>query len=387
MAAKPAKELLKQHMPPVNPQDQGESTPNHDALLALLLEHRFPSAWAQSLRWDRAGIAKMLPREDAPDLFGYDPREKRILFNSRIANGLKQDSQGWIAFRSTSEHERAAQLLNDLADLDRPFLADMRDNRAGKGLVLPNGRAVPVFQFNRRRGSVGGILWPLGGHYQTVGSPTYFGTAFRDELPFDAKRDDVFWRGGATGHDAQGRHGVRSLRDHAAGTLSHSACAERLKTIPRFALLDRFQNAPGFDLGFVQPPGQPSVAAFGYKLCRKMTRADMTRSRYQLAIGGNDYASNLPWLLHSNCLVLSQELDCLVCFCGALTAWEHYVPLANDLSDLPEKLAWARAHPDRCKTIVAQANAIAERLASKSLEHRVRSAVLHRYRQVVQPNL
>ena len=340
------------------------------------------------------GLPRCWPREDlhGPTCSDTTRAKSAFLFNSRIANGLKQDyAGGWIAFRSTSEHERAAQLLNRSC---RPWIA----------------RSLPIFFYARQPrwqrsgpaqwraqfpsssstgGAVlsGGILWPLGGHYQTVGSPTYFGTAFRDELPFDAKRDDVFWRGGATGHDAQGRHGVRSLRDHAAGTLSHSACAERLKTIPRFALLDRFQNAPGFDLGFVQPPGQPSVAAFGYKLCRKMTRADMTRSRYQLAIGGNDYASNLPWLLHSNCLVLSQELDCLVCFCGALTAWEHYVPLANDLSDLPEKLAWARAHPDRCKTIVAQANAIAERLASKSLEHRVRSAVLHRYRQVVQPNL
>ncbi|WP_296639246.1 glycosyl transferase family 90 [Roseinatronobacter sp.] len=222
MAAKAAKELLKQHMPPIKSQDQGESTPNHDVLRDLFLEHRFPSAWARSLHWDRAGIAKMLQRE------------KRILFNSRISNGLKQDAQGWITLR-----------------------------------------------------------------------------------------------------------------------------------------------------GFVQPSGQPSVSAFGYKLCRKMTRADMTRLRYQLAIGGKDYASNLPWLLHSNCLVVSQELDCLVCFCGALTACEHYVPLAKDLSDLSEKLDWARANPVSCKAIIAQANARATELADPALETALRRAVLDRYRQTM----
>ena len=35
----------------------------------------------------------------------------------------------------------------------------------------------------------------------------------------------------------------------------------------------------------------------------------------------------------------------------ALRAWEHYLPVREDLLDLPEKLAWARKHPEKAERI------------------------------------
>lgn len=373
-------------MPPQIPQDQVKSTWADDRLFAQLLEHRFPARWVQDLHWDSAAIAGTLPVAGALDLFGYDPRAGRILFNDAIAAGLYRTPHGWSALHKTEEHARAARLLNDLAKLDRPFLADMRDHRARKGLFLPDGRAVPVFQYNRQPGALGAVLWPLSAYYHEIGSATYFGAPETDDLPFDAKDDMLFWRGAPTGHDVGGQRAIRLLKDHAAGRISMQDCAERLRTVPRFKLLDMYAKSPGFDLAFVENPANPSVSQFGYPVSPATARRDMLRSRYQLAIGGNDHASNLPWLLHSKSLVFLQALDWQLGYTAVLQAWEHYVPVDADLSDLSDKLEWARAHPDRCKTIIAQANAIAERLASKSLERRVRCAVLNRYRQVVQPN-
>ena len=59
------------------------------------------------------------------------------------------------------------------------------------------------------------------------------------------------------------------------------------------------------------------------------------------------------------------------------------MPLANDLSDLSDKLAWARANPVSCKATIAQANARATELADPALETALRRAVLDRYRQTM----
>lgn len=355
----------------------------HAALQTLLLEHRFPAHWAQVLQWDPDALATILPRQHCPDLFGYDPADGVILFNPAIAGGLARHGQTWVALRDTVEHVRAATLLNDLAGLDRPFLADMRDHRTGPALDLPAGCTAPVFQFNRLPGTVGCILWPLSDHFQSIGSPTYFGTPFRDEIPFADKQDRVFWRGGPTGHDSDGIRAIRSLRDHAAGHLDRATCAARLKTVPRFALLDRFQHLPDYDLAIVDSPALPSAAPFGYRTCPAMERREMVRSRYQLAVGGNDYASNLPWLLGTHCLVFLQQMDWQLCYTGALQPWRHYVPIAADFADLPDKLDWARANPASCRAIIAQANRLAQDLADPDLEAALRRAVLDRYRAAI----
>ncbi len=38
-------------------------------------------------------------------------------------------------------------------------------------------------------------------------------------------------------------------------------------------------------------------------------------------------------------------------FYPGLMAWEHYVPLANDFSDLPQRFAWLQAYPDKAQAI------------------------------------
>jgi hypothetical protein len=47
-------------------------------------------------------------------------------------------------------------------------------------------------------------------------------------------------------------------------------------------------------------------------------------------------------------------------FTRQFSPWEHFVPLANDLSDLGEKIEWCRAHDAECRDIASRATARAE---------------------------
>lgn len=348
-----------------------------------LLQHRIPPDQTRPFVWNASRLEQVLPRSGAADLFGHDPRHGRILFNPRLAQALHRDAHGWTTTKSAEEFQRAAQLLNDLDGLDRPFLADMHDHRVHPGVVLPDGALVPVFQYNRRPGAPGTILWPLSGHYQRIGSGTYFGSTFQDKVPFLAKQDVVFWRGAPTGHDTLGRRAVPILRDHAAGKLTQADCAARLRTVPRFALLSRFQHLPDYDLAFASAPAQPSPAAFGYRETPRMDRAAMCAARYQLVVQGNDVGSAFPWLAQTQCLILRQDVPWDVCYSAAFQPWQHFVPVAADFGDLPEKLAWARANPRACQDIIARANQTASILAQPAFEARLRRAVLDRYRMLV----
>ncbi|SUZ33123.1 hypothetical protein ROE7235_02891 [Roseibaca ekhonensis] len=353
---------------------------NREKLFAAMLQHRFPAHWADMMFWDNGALAAQLQTTDHHNMFGYDPATEKVFLNDDIARGLVRTAQGWHPNTEGEEFLRAAQVLNDLSGLELPFLADMRDHRARSGLVADDGRFVPVFQYNRLPQNRGGVIWPLSTHYQRIGSGTYFGSGLHDPLPFAQKRDIVFWRGAPTGHDRNGTRAIFSLRAYAAGKLDRVSCAARLKQVPRFALLDSFQTQPGYDLAFAEKASLPSPGEFGYRVTPPMPRKKMLNARYQLVIQGHDCGSNLPWLLGTNCLILRQDMAWQVCYSAALEPWEHYVPIAEDFSDLPEKLAWARANPDACEAIIAKANSVADNLADHAFEDSLRRAVLDRYR-------
>ncbi len=72
------------------------------------------------------------------------------------------------------------------------------------------------------------------------------------------------------------------------------------------------------------------------------------------------------WKLLSGSLVLSQESIWETFFTRQFEPWQHFVPVANDFSDLAEKLAWCRSHDERCREIVARARVRAEEVYDPS---------------------
>lgn len=82
--------------------------------------------------------------------------------------------------------------------------------------------------------------------------------------------------------------------------------------------------------------------------------------KYQLLIDG--ITSTYPgshWRLISGCLTMKHESDDLMWFYRDLVPWVHYVPLKKDLSDVAEKILWARSHDDEARQIAMNAREFA----------------------------
>lgn len=95
---------------------------------------------------------------------------------------------------------------------------------------------------------------------------------------------------------------------------------------------------------------------------------DVLRNKYVVTISGNAYAGLLKPALLSNSCVLRQDSMAREWYEDKMTAWVHYVPIKYDLSDLFEKISWAKEHDVECEKIASQGRSFA-------LENFARSAV------------
>lgn len=68
--------------------------------------------------------------------------------------------------------------------------------------------------------------------------------------------------------------------------------------------------------------------------------------KYQINIDGTVAAYRLPYLLAGSSVVLKQDSIYYEHFYSQLRPWQHYIPIKADLSDLLDKIRWARNHDD-----------------------------------------
>lgn len=171
--------------------------------------------------------------------------------------------------------------------------------------------------------------------------------AFDPELiPWEDRRPSVVWRGSSTG------------LPWLLQTLDH------LDDLPRYRMC-KFAAALGAqaDVGLtevVQTASPEDDALIRERLMREgllkpfVPMIEMARHRFMLDIDGNSNSWNFMQKLRLGCCVLRVESLWRQWFADRLTAWEHYVPVAADLSDLVERAEWCFAHPAECAAIAAR---------------------------------
>ncbi|XP_060809442.1 protein O-glucosyltransferase 2 isoform X2 [Amyelois transitella] len=81
--------------------------------------------------------------------------------------------------------------------------------------------------------------------------------------------------------------------------------------------------------------------------------------KYQINIDGTVAAYRLPYLLSGGGMVLKQESPYFEHFYKLLQPWVHYVPVARDLSDLKQRVLWAREHDNEARKIAENARQFA----------------------------
>lgn len=82
----------------------------------------------------------------------------------------------------------------------------------------------------------------------------------------------------------------------------------------------------------------------------------MRNYKYILDIDGNSCTWDATaWKLNSNSVIFKTESIWTQWFYDNYIAWKHYIPIADDFSDLQEKYQWCETHPTECECIVQQA--------------------------------
>ncbi|XP_077938449.1 protein O-glucosyltransferase 3 [Gasterosteus aculeatus] len=114
---------------------------------------------------------------------------------------------------------------------------------------------------------------------------------------------------------------------------------------------------------------------------------DFFKYKYQVNVDGTVAAYRFPYLMLGNSLVLKQDSQYYEFFYGHLKAGTHYLPVRRNLSDLLEKIQWAKDHDAEAQRIARAGQAAVRELLQPSRLYCYYYAVMHVYseRQVGRP--
>ena len=177
--------------------------------------------------------------------------------------------------------------------------------------------------------------------------------------PFDDRDDAIVWRGSPTGRGAL-----------ATPTMDPTDPALRQR-IRMCLLLRRDGNSVGPDgvdarilTGSYRPADLPAAAEAAMAAISggPVPQSSWRRRKFAIDVDGHANAfSNLFIRLVYGCCVIkvASPFGYRQWYYDDLRPWEHFIPVAADLSDLLERVDWCRRHPDGCREIAARGQSLA----------------------------
>ncbi|KAJ7733335.1 glycosyl transferase family 90-domain-containing protein [Mycena metata] len=199
-----------------------------------------------------------------------------------------------------------------------------------------------------------------------VPSKSDYASTVPSDVAWEDKKPVLYWRGDSPG-----------------GWIS----GDNYHGFPRFRLLDLARNIsqthadPIMDVGITNLDESfcHSTECYSdgikteYNIPAKEQREDAYK--YLLDLDGNTSSGRFLKLLKSGSLVFKSTL-----FTEYFTPWlrpfEHYIPVLPDLSDLVERIEWARANDDEARRIQAAGKEFAERVITPEQDDCYWAAVL-----------
>jgi len=188
------------------------------------------------------------------------------------------------------------------------------------------------------------------------------------DIPFDHKKNILIWRGATTGYGFENNIPYRPFS--------------------RQVLVERYFSHPNqrIDVGYTNLVQGAKNKPRHYKHFMKdfVTTKDMLQYKYILSVEGNDVATNMKWLLYSNSLIFMPKpfMESWILE-SQLIPYYHYIPVANDFSDLQIQLKWCDEHQEQCKTIIKNARKYIEVYLNQKNEMEVIEKILEKYIQNV----
>ncbi|MGE0199086.1 MAG: glycosyl transferase family 90 [Simkaniaceae bacterium] len=153
--------------------------------------------------------------------------------------------------------------------------------------------------------------------------------------PWEEKKDIAFWRGSTTSGDF---------------SLPHWRSYPRSKLV--FMARESELIDAKFSLYVLGAESNPELLAEENLKGEFLYPEESLGYKYLIDVDGNASTySRYYWILRSNCVPLKQMSTFQMWYFPALKPFVHYIPYAEDLSDLPQMVAWAKAHPKESRDI------------------------------------
>ena len=159
-----------------------------------------------------------------------------------------------------------------------------------------------------------------------------------DTEPWDQKKSRAIYRGLCTGRSKSMYRGKNT-----DAISEYDLCQQ----IPRCRLVYEYHNSTLVDAKLTasthtdQSYSIHGIPMIGHSLSMK----ELLQNKGIIMIEGNDVSSGLKWALFSKSVVLTQTPTVTSwAMEELLVPWVHYIPLANDLSDVHEKVQWMLDH-------------------------------------------
>ncbi len=196
--------------------------------------------------------------------------------------------------------------------------------------------------------------------------------ALVDPVPWESKKDVLFWRGSTTGG---------TLRPDAWRALARFRLAAWAKAVQKefpdscFDAKDAPPASPSFaagvavDVGFheLTPGVDPDVAAQVTAEFPTKSFVGFSRSlafKYLLVVDGNTWPARTLEYLQTNSVVLYHSIF-VDWFTWLLQPFVHYVPVRADSADLTEKLTWLKDNDEAARRISENARALMRTIAPR----------------------
>lgn len=267
--------------------------------------------------------------------------EARVAYYNRLSSPFMLSSTAEPAGEFTFAGKSTAYCF-DFRNLIQCFPRDRKvDYQFGDVTEIPDNpcfvKSRPVRRDASNRNSV---LLKLNTvrHYQFV----------EDLIPFRQKKPLAVWRG-------------KSNRQH------------------RVEFATRFIDHPLCNIGCTlhkEAEAQPYHKDF-------MSIEEQLQYQFVVSVEGIDVATNLKWIMASNSLCLMRRPRFETWFMeGALVPGFHYVELADDHSDLPEKVRYYQNNPDEAEAIIANANRYVATFFDQQMEQTIALLVMQKYFQL-----
>lgn len=268
---------------------------------------------------------------------------KANLVRIGIKNNVATLRVNWSHFWSNA----IVDVLNEMAknvklpDLEFLFCVwDFYDNPSFLENTYCPVFVIAKYKHNRRAIAMPEVVY-MQNRYDTEGTVM---TASR-EIPWEKRQDIPFWRGGTT--DMPYTDFAWDYRPRARLVLFSA-------THPDLADAS-FSHPSWLDQDLHEYFKEMNIIGDWQRMTLWMNY------RYLFAVDGVSNPSCFCWELLSGSTILKQESEYIQWFYTALEPYVHYVPYAQDCSDLEEKIQWLRSHQAEAKTIAQNAYDFADR--------------------------